>query len=145
MAFDSQTTKPPSSMVGTVPLGFIARYDGVSTTPYGSAPVETCPSGPIVPLASVSSNSTSASVQAQRTRCVQIEFGRPQILTMATARCAFRYSERICHPVVLDHLRYSFTHIRIIGFALERLFHYRHPTLQRIDIALEASEEIRMS
>ena len=41
MAFDSQSTKPSSSMVGTVPLGFIARYRGASTAPYGSAPVDT--------------------------------------------------------------------------------------------------------
>ena len=47
-----------------------------------AAPVETCPSGPIVALASFNSNSTSASTQAHSTRCVQIEVGRPQTLIM---------------------------------------------------------------
>ena len=76
MAFDSQSTKPPVVDGGApVPFGFIARYRSPSTPPYGAAPVDTWPCGPIVPLVSVSSNSTSASTQAQSTRCVQIEVG----------------------------------------------------------------------
>ena len=54
------------------------------------APCETWPSGPIVPLASVSSNSTPASTHAHSTRCVQIEVGRPQIRIMVTISYAGR-------------------------------------------------------
>ena len=83
MAIDSQSTNPPSSITGMVPFGFIARNQGSSTLPQGSAPREMWPSGPIVPLARVSSNSTPTSTKAQSTRLVQIEFGRPQILIMS--------------------------------------------------------------
>ena len=71
---------------GIVPFGFIARNQGSSTLPQGSAPLEMWPSGPIVPLARVSSNSTPTSTKAQSTRLVQIEFGRPQILIMLMPR-----------------------------------------------------------
>ena len=97
MAFDSQSTKPPSSITGTVPLGFISRYHGAPTLPYGFAPVETWPSGPIVPLASVNSKLTPASTQAQSTRCVQIEFGRPQILIMSLPGRSRAIPARIRH------------------------------------------------
>src|SRR5262245_20918259 len=69
MAFDSHRTRPPSSMVGTRPFGFIRRYSGVPTTPKAMP-------------ASIRRCATPTSASAHITFCTLTEFVRPQTVTM---------------------------------------------------------------
>ena len=64
MALDSHSTKPSSSMVGTSPLGFIARYSGMSVPPKA-------------PPTSARPYARSSSAQHHRTFCTLEEFERP--------------------------------------------------------------------
>src|ERR671917_21619 len=66
MALDSQSTKPPSEIVGTRPLGFNRRYSGSLLPPNG-------------PPTSTRLYGTSSSSQHHRTFWTFIELLRPQI------------------------------------------------------------------
>src|SRR5918992_1014863 len=70
MTFDSQRTKPSSSMVGTTLLGFMARYSGVK---------------PKAPAMSMRLKGRSSSAQHHTTFCRLLEFVRPQIVSMAAS------------------------------------------------------------
>src|SRR4026209_997714 len=72
MLFDSQSTKSPSLMVGTKPLGFMAAYSG-SLLP------------PNFPPQSRRSNCTPSSPQHQSTFCTFEESVRPQILIIVAS------------------------------------------------------------
>src|SRR5512147_2739164 len=72
MLFDSHSTKSPSLMVGTRPLGFMAAYSG-SLLP------------PNLPPQSRRSNCTPSSPQHQRTFCTLEESVRPQILIIVAS------------------------------------------------------------
>ena len=78
MEFDSQSTKPSSSIVGTRPFGFLVRYSGVFTTPNGLLPFDTCPPGPMVALARMKSNLIPISSSVHNTFCVRPDVGLPQ-------------------------------------------------------------------
>src|SRR5690606_25536076 len=69
MAFDSHSTRPPSSMTGTLRLGFILPYSGVSRPPYW-------------PPTCVSVCGSASSRTAQTTFCTFTELRRPQIFSM---------------------------------------------------------------
>src|SRR5882672_3767982 len=71
MACDSHRIRPSSLMVGTSPLGFIARYSGVLLTPN-------------LPPASTRSYLTLSSAQHHSTFCTLIELVRPQIFSILT-------------------------------------------------------------
>src|SRR5215207_7960825 len=70
MTFDSQRTKPSSSMVGTTLFGFRARYSGVK---------------PKAPAMSMRLKGRFNSSQHQTTFCRLLEFARPQIVSMAAS------------------------------------------------------------
>src|SRR5207237_7376271 len=67
--FDSQSTSPSSSIVGTRPLGLRLRYRGVFTTPNG-------------PPASIRLYPSDNSSQHQSTFCTLSELLLPQIVSM---------------------------------------------------------------
>ncbi len=69
MAFDSQTTTPPSSITGILRLGLSFAYSGVSSLPKA-------------PPASIRSCGSSSSAIVHITFCTLIEFGLPQTRIM---------------------------------------------------------------
>jgi len=66
MALDSVRKKPSSSITGTRPLGFIARYSGVLLSPKA-------------PPASMRSNASPISSQHHTTFCTFTDESRPQM------------------------------------------------------------------
>src|SRR5262245_49375850 len=72
MVLDSHSTNGPSSMVGTSPFGFNARYCGVLTTPK-------------LPPASRRWYCWPSSSQHHSTFCTLTELFRPQILSIASS------------------------------------------------------------
>src|SRR5215813_5408192 len=79
MVLDSHRTNGPSSMVGTSPFGFNARYCGVLTTPK-------------LPPASRRWYCWPSSSQHQSTFCTLTELFRPQILSIASSSRSWRAS-----------------------------------------------------
>src|SRR3546814_3834347 len=69
MLYDSHRTNPSSSMVGTRPFGFMARYSGVRLPPNG-------------PPTSTRSNGSPSSAHVQRTFMTLLELVRPQTLSI---------------------------------------------------------------
>ncbi len=75
MAFDSQTTTPPSSITGILRLGLSFAYSGVSSRPKA-------------PPASIRWCGSSSSAIVHITFCTLIEFGLPQTRIMLLPRKA---------------------------------------------------------
>src|SRR3546814_11505197 len=69
MLYDSHRTNPSSSMVGTRPFGFMARYSGVRLPPNG-------------PPTSTRSNGSPSSAHVQRTFMTLLEVVRRQLFRM---------------------------------------------------------------
>ncbi|CFP62313.1 Uncharacterised protein [Bordetella pertussis] len=70
MALDSHRMKPPSSISGTLRLGFMRRYSGVSSPPNW-------------PPASMKVCGSASSRTAHMTFCTLTELSRPQIFSMS--------------------------------------------------------------
>src|SRR3546814_190083 len=100
MLFDSHSTNPSSSMVGTRPFGFMARYSGVRLPPNG-------------PPTSTRSNGSPSSAQVQRAFMTLLDVVRPQIFSMERYPLAVSVSRRISAPKPGDQRRSAALALRL--------------------------------